>query len=165
MPLVPRWLVFLPIRVSDVCQDTIPGWIRRPLVFSSLWLACVDYLDHIFWGGECVDTAVVAVLILMVSECPVCFVTVPLSVTTDIVAFSVERGVEKKFVVKSLRVRAMFLHRNSKVVTNVIGSFLVWRVACMRACLVSFVFFKKNVWWFFRLFLSRWGSKPWLKCW
>ena len=71
------------------------------------------------------DTAVVAVLILMVSECPVCFVTVPLSVTTDIVAFSVERGVEKKFVVKSLRVRAMFLHRNSKVVTNVIGSFLV----------------------------------------
>ena len=71
------------------------------------------------------DTAVVTVLILMVSECPVCFVTVPLSVTTDIVAFSVERGVEKKFVVKSLRVRAMFLHRNSKVVTNVISSFLV----------------------------------------
>ena len=71
------------------------------------------------------DTAVVAVLILMVSECPVCFVTVPLSVTTDIVAFSVERGVEKKFVVKSLRVRAMFLHRNSEVVTNVISSFLV----------------------------------------
>ena len=71
------------------------------------------------------DTAVVTALILMVSECPVCFVTVPLSVTTDIVAFSVERGVEKKFVVKSLRVRAMFLHRNSKVVTNVISSFLV----------------------------------------
>ena len=70
------------------------------------------------------DTVVVAVLILMVSECPVCFVTVPLSVTTNIVAFSVERGVER-IVVKSLRVRAMFLHRNSKVVTNVISSFLV----------------------------------------
>ena len=70
------------------------------------------------------DTVVVAVLILMVSECPVCFVTVPLSVTTGIVAFSVERG-GKNFVVKSLLVRAMFLHRNSKVVTNVINSFLV----------------------------------------
>ena len=70
------------------------------------------------------DTAVVAVLILMVSECPVCFVTVPLSVTTDIVAFSVDVGV-KKFVVEFLHVRAMFLHRNSKVATNVVRSFLV----------------------------------------
>ena len=50
----------------------------------------------------------------------------------------------KKFVVESLRVRAMFLHRNSKVVTNVISSFLVWRAVCMKLCLVSFLFLKKR---------------------
>ena len=75
------------------------------------------------------DTAVVAVLILMVSECPVCFVTVPLSVTTDIVAFLVERVVGKNSSFNpcvSARCFCTETSKKKKTVTNVISFFFLF---------------------------------------